>query len=84
MPYGKNHPLWGQNHYQQGWAPLVRPAYRPPMHFNTQLSFLATLELLDVSPLTNDPMLHSSYLPLVLSKILIDSPKLVGKEKEDP
>ncbi len=27
MPYGQNPPLWGQNSYQQGWAPLVGPAY---------------------------------------------------------
>lgn len=60
------------------------PAYQPPMPFNTQLPFLATLELPDVSRLTNDPILHSLYWPLMLSKILSDCPKFDGKAKEDP
>ena len=61
MPYGQNPPLWGQNTYQRGWAPPYGPPYRPPMPFNTQLPFLATLELPDVSRLTNDPILYSPY-----------------------
>ena len=54
------------------------------MPFNTQLTFLATLELPDVSRLTNDPILHSPYWPLVPSKIPSDCLKFDGKAKEDP
>lgn len=84
MPYGKNPPLWGQNPYEQGWALPYGPAYRPPMPFNTQLPFLATLELLDVSHLMNDPILHLPYWPPVSSKILSDCQMFDGKAKEDP
>lgn len=42
------------------------------------------LELLDVSRLTNDSILHSPYQPLVPSKIPSDFPKFKGKPKEDP
>ena len=31
------------------------------MPFNLQLPFLAILELLDVSKLTNDPIIHNPY-----------------------
>lgn len=54
------------------------------MPFNTQLPLLATLELLDVSQLTNDLILHSPYWPPVSSKIPGDCPKFNGKGKEDP
>lgn len=84
MPNGKNLPLWGKNPYQQGWVLQSGPAHRPQMTFNTQLSFLATLKLLDVSRLTNDPILHSPYSPSVPSKIPSDCPKFEGKVKEDP
>jgi len=84
MPYGQNPPLWGQNPYQQGWVPSTGFAYRPQMPFNTQLSFLATLELPYVSRLMNDPIIHSPYYPLVPSKIPSDFLKFEGKVKEDP
>jgi len=54
------------------------------MPFNTQLPLLDTLELSDVSHLTNNLILHSSYWPLVPSKIPSDFPKFDGKAKEDP
>lgn len=54
------------------------------MPFNTQLPFLATLEFPDLLHLTNDPILHSWYWPLVPSKIPSDCPKFYGKDKEDP
>ena len=54
------------------------------MSFNTQFPFLATLELPDISRLTNDPILHSPYCPLVPAKIPSDFPKFEGKPKEDP
>lgn len=55
----------------------------PQIPFNTQSSFLATLELSDVSRIMNDPILHSPYFPLVLSKILSDRLKFEGNAKED-
>ena len=84
MLYGQNPPLWGQNPYPQGWDPPIGPSYPPPMPFNTQLSFLATLEFPDLSQLTNDPILHLPYWPPIPSKILSDCPKIEGKAKEDP
>jgi len=54
------------------------------MSFNPQLSLLATLELLDVSKLTNDPILHNLYWPPVPTKIPGDCPKFDGKAGEDP
>ena len=54
------------------------------MTFNTQLPFLATLELPDVSKLTNDPILHNPYWPLVSTNIPGDFPKFEGKPGEDP
>lgn len=61
IPYGQSPPLWGHNPYQQGWVPPVGSAYRTQIPFNTELPFLATLELLDVSRLTNDLILPSPY-----------------------
>ena len=54
------------------------------MPFNPQLLFLATLELPDVSKLTNDPILHNPYWPSVPIKIPGDCPKFEGKAGEDP
>ena len=54
------------------------------MPFNPQLSFLATLELPEVSKLTNDPILHNPYWPLVPTKVPGDCPKFEGKVGEDP
>lgn len=54
------------------------------MSFNPQLPFLTTLELLDVSKLTNDPILHNPYWPSVPTKIPSDCPKFDGKVGEDP
>ena len=54
------------------------------MSFNPQLPFLATLELPDVSKLTNDPILHNLFWPPVPTKILGDCPKFDGKANEDP
>lgn len=54
------------------------------MPFNPQFPFSATLELPDVSRVTNDQILHSSYWPPVPTKIPSDFPKFEGKSKEDP
>ena len=51
---------------------------------NRQLSFLATLDLLDLSRLTNDPILHCPFWPVILAKLPYDIPKFDGKPREDP
>lgn len=51
---------------------------------NTQLSFLAMLELPDLSWLTNNPILHNLYWPTIFVKIPIDILNFVGKTREDP
>lgn len=84
LQWGKNQMPYRQNPYQLGWAPLVGPPYQPQMSFNTQLLFLATLELPNVSRLMNDPIFRLPYWPPVPSKISSDCPKFEGKEKEDP
>jgi len=63
---------------------IVGFTQRPHMPFNMQFPFLATLELSDVSRLTNDPILHFPYWPPVPMKVLTDCPKFEGKVKEDP
>lgn len=74
----------GQNPTWTGWNVHTGPYQIPPMNFNTQLPFLAMLELLDVSKLTNDPILHNPYWPPVPTKIPSDCPKIEGKPGEDP
>ena len=54
------------------------------MPFNPQLPFLATLELPDISKLTNDPILHNPYWPPVPNKVPSDCPKFEGISGEDP
>jgi hypothetical protein len=51
---------------------------------NTQLTFLATLELPNLSRPTNEPIMHNPTCPLVLIKISTDVPKFDGKMGEDP
>ena len=76
--------MWGQNPARTQWNVNMGPYQRPPMTFNTQLPFLATLELHYVSKLTNDPIIHNPYWPPVSTKILVDCPKFEGKYGEDP
>ena len=79
-PSGQN--PWGQP--PPGWNPGTPPYQQTQMSFNPQLPFLATLELPDVSKLTNDPILHNPYWPPVPTKIPGDCPKFDGKANEDP
>ena len=51
---------------------------------NTPLPFLATLELPDLSKLTNDPILHHPAWPPVPVKISTDISKFDGKMGDDP
>jgi hypothetical protein len=49
-----------------------------------RLPFLATLNLLDLSKLMNDPVSHDPTWPLVPTKLPSDIPKFEGKNGEDP
>jgi hypothetical protein len=51
---------------------------------NRQFPFLATLDLLDLSRILNDPILHSPYWPIILAKLPSDIPKFDGRSGEDP
>ena len=50
----------------------------------TKLMFLATLNLPDLSKLTNDPFKHIPGWRLVPTKLPSDIPKFEGKAGEDP
>ena len=89
-PYGKN-PMGpnpsGQSQWGQpptGWNPGTPSYSQPQMPFNPQVPFFMTLELPDVSKLTNDPIFHHPYWPPVPSKIPGDCPKFEGRANEDP
>jgi hypothetical protein len=56
--------------------------YHPQV--NQQLPFLATLNLLDLSRLTNDLIFHSLVWPVIQDKLPSDIPKFDGKPGEDP
>jgi hypothetical protein len=56
--------------------------YQP--QFNRQLPFLATLDLPNLSQLTNDPILHYSLCPVIPAKLPSNIPKFDGKAGEDP
>jgi hypothetical protein len=54
------------------------------LQVNRQLPFLATLDLTDLSRLTNDPIFHSPVWPVIPSKLPSDILKFDGKPGEDP
>ena len=60
--------------YQGAW-------HRPN---KTRLSFLATLNLLDLSRLTNDPVSHDRAWLAISNKIPSNIPKFEGKPREYP
>ena len=59
---------------QSGWNPLGPP----------RLPFLATLNLPDLTKLTNDPIRYNPVWPPVPTKLPSDIPKFEGKSGEDP
>jgi hypothetical protein len=76
-----------------GYNYLHNPVYGPtsvPMphqyypQVNRQLPFLATLDLPDLSRLTNDPIFYSLVWPAIPAKLPSDIPKFDGKSGEDP
>jgi hypothetical protein len=56
--------------------------YHPQI--NRQLPFLVTLDLPDLSQLTNDPIFHSPVWLVIPAKLPSDIPKIDGKSSEDP
>ena len=75
MPHGGSGIYGNQYPYTQNTQNPFAP---------TNLPFLATLELPDLSKLTNDPIRHHPAWPPVLVKIPTDIPKFDGKIGEDP
>jgi hypothetical protein len=56
----------------------------PPVHTQqTKLPFLATLHLLDLSRLLNDPICHDPHWPSMPTKFPSDIPKFEGNPNED-
>jgi hypothetical protein len=51
---------------------------------NRQLPFLTTLDLPDLSQLTNDPIFHSPVWLVIPAKLPSDIPKFDRKSGEDP
>ena len=56
------------------WNPMEQP----------RLPFLDTLNLPNLSKLTNDLVSHDSMWPVVAAKLPSDIPKFVGKNGEEP
>jgi hypothetical protein len=54
------------------------------LQVNRQLSFLATLDIPDLSRLMNDPIFHSLVWPAIPTKLPSDIPKFHRKSGEDP
>jgi hypothetical protein len=78
-PTGYNYP--SQPVYGPTGVPMPHQ-YHPQV--NRQLPFLATLDLPDLSRLTNDPILHFPFWPVIPAKLPSDIPKFDGKPGEDP
>jgi hypothetical protein len=90
MYLGQNQPyMRGPTSYNYPHNPVLGPTGVPLPHqhypqVNRQLPFLATLDLPDLSRLTNDPIHHSSVWPAIPAKLPSDIPKFDGKSGEDP
>jgi hypothetical protein len=78
-----------------GFSMQTQPAYGPtgvPMphdyyqypQFNRQLPFFSTIYFLDLSCLTNDPILHTLFWPPIPTKLPSDIPKFDRKPREEP
>jgi hypothetical protein len=82
--------LPGSSHYAQtAYGPTSLPTGLPLQshqypRVNRQLPFLATLDLLDLSRILNDPIRHSHQWPVIPAKLPSDIPKFDGKVGEDP
>jgi hypothetical protein len=87
---GQNQPhTRGATSYNYPHNLVIGPTNVPMPHqhypqINRQLPFLATLDLPDLSRLTNDPIYHSPVWPVIPAKLPSDIPKFDGKSGEDP
>jgi hypothetical protein len=68
------------NYMQTAYGPTGIPMEIPPQNYqfpqvNRQFPFLTTLDLPDLSRILNDPILHSPYWPVILTKLASDIPK---------
>jgi hypothetical protein len=71
------------------YGPTSLPMGLPPQshqypHVHRKLPFLATLDLLDLSRILNDPIHHSPHWPAIPAKLPSNIPKFYGKSGEDP
>jgi hypothetical protein len=76
------------NYLQTTYGPTSIPIGLPPQKYqfpqvNRQLSFLATLDLPDLSRILNDPILHSPYWLVIPDKLSSDIPKFDSRAGED-
>jgi hypothetical protein len=87
---GKQKPyVGGLTSYNYTPSPFYGPSGVPMPHqyhpqINRQLPFLLTLDLPDLSQLTNDLIFHSLGSPIIPAKIPSDILKFDGKYGEDP
>lgn len=64
---------------------LVPQDYQYPPHDpNCQLPFIATLDLRNLSRITNDPLFYLPFWLAIPTKLPSDIPKFEGKSGEDP
>jgi hypothetical protein len=80
--------IGGPSRYNFPQQPVYSPTGVPMPHqyhpqSNRQLPFIATLDLLDLSRLTNDPILHSPFWLVIPTRLPSDIPKFDGKPGED-
>jgi hypothetical protein len=81
--------MGGPTGYNYPPQPIYVPTSVPIPHqyhpqVNRQLSFLATLDIPDLSILTNNIILHSPFWPVIPAKLPSDILKFDGKPSEDP
>jgi hypothetical protein len=69
--------------YDPAGVPMSHGYYLYPQA-NRQIQFLATLDLFDLSHLTNDIILHAPFWPPILAKIPSNIPKFDEKHGKDP
>jgi len=72
---------------QPEYIPIVLPipyGYDQYPHASPQIQFLATLDLLDLTCLTNNPIQHALFWQAIPTKLLSDILKFDGKLGEDP
>jgi hypothetical protein len=79
----------GPTRYNYPPQPVYDPTSVPMPHqyhpqVNRQLPFLSTLDLPNLSRLTNDPILHFPFWLVIPTKLTSDIPNFDGKPREDP